>query len=350
MSARLGLASAVSVVTAALALGGCQAPLLPSWRLTDFRVLGVKVTVPAGAPGLAQPARGEQFTLSLLTADPMTRDVQTIWLVLPHAASPTDLAGGGTSATNSGLSSGLLATLIPTCLANTPLPVPASMFQCGGGSAPTFVVPDSGGGPDASGHESLTSVAFACAGGTIVPETDSSTGELFRCQGEGARGWEFVRSVYVRSATEATPNHNPTIAAINFGLPPATLTPIAPDVPAVLPRCTDQPVQTGREMGHSSCPLYQFTVDFTADSREAYTERDPLSGASVAQTELLSVRYLVERGTLDSATRSDAEGDPMSIMDDNYLAPADPGPVRVWVVASDGRGGFDWMVRTLMVQ
>jgi hypothetical protein len=48
-------------------------------------------------------------------------------------------------------------------------------------------------------------------------------------------------------------------------------------------------------------------------------------------------------GELDSLRATAAEPDV------DWTAPAEPGPVQVWIVARDGRGGVGWLVRTVQV-
>jgi hypothetical protein len=215
------------------------------------------------------------------------------------------------------------------------------VFQCGGGPTAHFVVPASGGAPDSSGREALSVLGYACAGGTIMGDADAATG--FTCNGADAKGWQFTGTYHVHSPMAANPaNRNPSISEVRFGM--GDMIPaIAANAPPTIPHCTD----TSRM---SSCPTFRFEVGFTPDSRESYTQLDPISRQPTMQTEHLTTGYVVDHGTLAGAFRTDSSADPTSSMSDDFHAPAEPGTVNVYIYTSDGRGGFDWTTRTVNVR
>jgi hypothetical protein len=310
------------VVVALVAASGCTRPATEVWQLTDFRVLGVKVEP-------AEPARGERFTLTLASADPRRREVQVVWIVCATALGSAGMgADAGASA-----SGGCTVVTDPS----SPLPFPDLRSRV------TARVPEGGGAPDPQGREALTVLGFACAGGTLGAPADGGTQPT--CNGADARGWQFTRTVYVRPPEGSAlnpPNANPAIAEVRFGGEGAVAA-ITQESPPSVPRCTDH-------SRNSSCPRYRFEVGFTPASRESYREVDPVSRAVTTRTERLTTGYVVEGGTLAGGFRTDSIADPMSRMDDEWVAPERAGTYRVFVYVSDGRGGFDWTERAVRVE
>jgi hypothetical protein len=81
-------------------------------------------------------------------------------------------------------------------------------------------------------------------------------------------------------------------------------------------------------------------------SAEAYPVVDPLADALVIQRESLQVSWFVTRGSLDAgvtvagAATSSANG---------WTVPPTAGPVHLWVVLRDSRGGSDFAEQVLQV-
>lgn len=300
-------------------LVGCGETTEQVWQLTDFRVLGVQVEPPEAMPG-------ETVTLTLVTADVRPRPVQVVWIVCAAAVSVTGLEDAGTGG-------GRCSVVTDP---RSPLPVPDLRTTV------SVTVPPSGGGLDASGRQVLTVLGFACAGGTIAPPASGSTQP--RCEGSEARSWQFVRSIHVWAETSLNSerNRNPRITEVRFGLD-GREAPIVHDAPPTVPRCTDR-------SRTSSCPRYRFEVGFSPESRERYRVRDPVSGAIETRTERLTTGYVIEGGTLAGGFRTDSSVDPMSDMENEWVAPERAGTYRLFVYVSDGRGGFDWAERWIRVE
>lgn len=310
---------------AALASASCGPDLTAAWQLTDFRILGVRTTVVAD-PTRATPARGEPTTLEMITADTQTRPVKVVWLIL---------SGGNLSALPIGGSSGGTMTDAGTpaiALCDIPqlaLDLPGVQLRCG--PRTQFTPPMAGGGgSDGRGRDSLSIIGMACAGGSIYADTSAGT-IPFKCTGEGARGWAFTYTLFLKTAT--TINHQPRIRGVRAGLPGATPTEVTMAMPYVARTCADQTSRT-------TCPKVRFTVDFEGDSREAYTDRDPNSGLDVPRTEHLITGFITTGGKWDGAFRTDSDPIPMAPMENDWLPPATPGMHRILLYATDGRGGF----------
>jgi len=75
--------------------------------------------------------------------------------------------------------------------------------------------------------------------------------------------------------------------------------------------------------------------------------KEPLVGGGV---ESLGYSFFATAGSLSSLPSTDttATGEPADTFVD-WTAPADPGPVRMWVVVRDGRGGTGWLERDISV-
>jgi len=158
---------------------------------------------------------------------------------------------------------------------------------------------------------------IACLGGAIG--LDPAT-MLPRCA--GGDGEVFLRTVRARRGAA---NHNPRIARVRLGgfvLPP--------DEPMVFRG-------PGQIRG-------MVRVEFVEGAREAYDEAQP-DGSVRRVRESLVTQFLTDAGELGGSFRADGEGAdaPHEMF---YLAPV-ARDARLWVVVSDGRGGFDVAARAL---
>lgn len=190
--------------------------------------------------------------------------------------------------------------------------------RCDG--APTVLAGDVarftlGAAPDAGAPWSF--VGIACLGGSVA--LDPTTMQP-RC--DGGEGEVFLRTVRVRTNA---PNHNPRIARVALG----DLT-LSADTPAH--------ITAGRAAS--------LRVEFEADAREATTEAQP-DGTTRATREELLTQFVTDTGTLEGSFRSDDDG-ATGAHAMQFTAPAS-GAARIWVVLSDGRGGFDVAARTIVV-
>jgi hypothetical protein len=81
---------------------------------------------------------------------------------------------------------------------------------------------------------------------------------------------------------------------------------------------------------------------WTADSAEPYVKFDPASQTLVGERESLRVSWFSSDGTFDDTTTGRSSGDTATTSDDGWTAPTQPGPVHIWVVLRDSRGGLDF--------
>lgn len=314
-----------------------------AWQLTDFRILGVRAYAES-EPARNSPRRGEMAVVELTTADVRERNVRVAWLITDSASfgAPTSSDGG----------TGAAPTIPSISICDTPdfaLDFPGLTLRCG--TRASFTVPSTG-GPDARGRESLTIFGVACAGGRIrvrgtnsdAGSTASTGGVPFECTGGEARGWPFQYTMLVGSAAGGTGNDNthPRITGVRAGIMGGTLSEVTDTAIPRIQRCADQSRM-------SMCTKLRVEVDFNEGARESYPERDPNTNMIVMRDERLVTGFIITNGKLSGGFRTDTAAEPRSVMGNDFLPPKDPGDVRMFVYATDGRGGFDAREITIRV-
>lgn len=310
----MNLLRAVVAVGGALALGGCGDDLAPAWSIRAFRLFGAKienVTRGAADPGVTEAAPGEQVRMTLSYVDPSTspRPVNVTWVFCAEAT---------VMGTTFGCSARGLSVLT--------------------GPSVTYEVPRIEFSVDPANRPRVQVVAMACAGGTIA--LDPST-RLPRCQGEGSESWVMTRSLLVRTAETLPPNHNPVIDRVGFilsGRPLAEAMEVGAATPLRVPRCTTDP-----------CIEHSFEVGVAAGSRETQSTFD-LQGNRVMTPERLVFGFFTDKGEMDNTFRVDSAVAPNGPILNRWMAPREPGPVRLVFTAQDNRGGFDVVERTVVVE
>jgi hypothetical protein len=88
---------------------------------------------------------------------------------------------------------------------------------------------------------------------------------------------------------------------------------------------------------------------WTADSAESYVKFDPASQTLVDEREALRVSWFSSDGAFDDTTTGRSSADVATTSDDGWTAPAQPGPVHLWVVLRDSRGGVDFQSADVQV-
>jgi hypothetical protein len=82
---------------------------------------------------------------------------------------------------------------------------------------------------------------------------------------------------------------------------------------------------------------------------ERYVVFDTTSGGLVDQREGIAVSWFATRGAFDSDATGRAGADTQTTSDNGWQSPTQPGPVDIWVVLRDDRGGVGWQTYTLDV-
>jgi hypothetical protein len=83
-------------------------------------------------------------------------------------------------------------------------------------------------------------------------------------------------------------------------------------------------------------------VGWTADSPESFPVLDPVAQALVTHREAMTVSWLASDGVFAAANTGRAEDDPALFATTTWTAPSTPGPVHLFVVLRDSRGGVDF--------
>lgn len=336
------------LLTAGLALSsalGCGPQFDPSSEVTTLRVMGVKKDKPYAQPG-------DDVNLKLLWHDPKGRDVQRVFIggcVNP----PGDLYYGCFQAFQE--------------------------FQQQGGMPPVAFADDftvtlpsdivSGRGPVEPGQTpyGLYIVFFAvCAGELELAMGEPSEGGAVpvRCRGEGGEllgSDDFIVGYSTIYSFLGVSNTNPDFTVDGGGAgeflvagKPVKADCIGADCqgkPAVEVDCDAEPercIAPCDDDGDTSCPA----IDVAPAIAQSVVERDDVSsdlfGSEV--TEQQWINYYVDQGSIsevrllnDSTTGWNAK------FRGQLRAPKAAGPLQVWAVSHDNRGGMDFARVTLRV-
>jgi hypothetical protein len=337
------------LLTASLALGstlGCGPQFDPSSEVTTLRVMGVKKDKPYAQPG-------DDVTLNLLWHDPQNREVQRAFIggcVNP----PGDLYYGCFESFQRLQASGNL---------------PPIGFQ----DDFTVTLPDdivSGrGGPVEPGQPryGLYIVFFAvCAGQLDVVMGESSEGAAVpvRCldeSGEPLGSEDFIVGYSSIYSFDGVSNTNPDFAVDGAGAGEFLIAgkkvqadcvgadcqgkaPVEVDCAAEPERC----IAPCEDDGDPECPA----VEVAPAIDQSVVERDDVSSDLFDSevTEQQWINYYVDHGSIsevrllnDSTTGWNAK------YRGRLRAPKDAGPLQVWAVSHDNRGGMDFARVTLRV-
>lgn len=276
-----------------LAVACSDTEFTPRWRVDRFRLLAVVADTPDALPG-------DTVTLTAVTAERagVSTNVALVWLPCARVA-----IDNNTGARTCSDAVSAVVTGNPARVALTEAPLDGAPW---------------------------TVFGLACAGtprldqGSLVP----------RC--EGGEGEVFVRTIRQRGAVA---NHNPRIARITFDGAELREGEEGRVAPCAL---------TDADEREESCAAHTLRVEFADDARESVVEVQS-DGSTRTIPESLVTEFLVDGGDLAGAFRSDNDSEGGAVSHANsYRAPAS-GTVRVWVIARDGRGGFDVAQRALAV-
>lgn len=335
------------VAALALASSACGPQFDPSNELKALRVLGVQKDKPYAQPG-------DEVTLQMLWHDPQGRaDVQRAWIggcINP----PGDLFYG--------------------CFAQQGQAEPGAV-PIGGGDSFTVQIPDdiiSGRqGPFEPGQRryGLYMVFFALCAGELSFDTEvdpnavGATGLPIRCldgDGEPLGSEDFIVGYSSIYSFQDVSNRNPVfepgpegkgefliggqaVPADCLGAECQATGPVEPDCSGDDARCID----ACADDGESSCPAIEVAPSIVQEA-----ETDPVTsdiyGSDV--TEQMWVNYYLDRGAINEVRLlNDATAGWNEKYRGQLRAPKDPGPLQIWAVAHDNRGGMQWSRVTLQV-
>ncbi|HEX3849476.1 MAG TPA: hypothetical protein VHW01_00835 [Polyangiaceae bacterium] len=168
-------------------------------------------------------------------------------------------------------------------------------------------------------------------------------------------------------ANRSRDNQNPTLTdVVVSSRAGVSLTPEGADMPlsvsagealtlsASWPSCPDMPV-----CGDGICSPLEAVQDCPADCTtphgcpgpEPYAYLDPVQHEVVSRHEAMRVSWFASAGSFSSDHTGQPESDYMiTSSDDTWTAPTTSGPVFLWVVLRDDRGGVDWKSFQVQVQ
>ncbi len=342
--ASLLLAGALSVLAAV----GCGPQFDPGNEVKTLRVLGVKKDKPYAQPG-------DEVTLQLLWHDPQGRtDVQRLFLggcINP----PGDLYYGCFAQYAQKAAQGSL-----------PKPGDGDAFKV---TLPEDIISSRPALEPGQPRYGLYIVFFAVCAGTIELVTtpgnpDGSSGLPIRCLDDAKKplaSEDFVVGYSSIYSFEGISNENPSFTVDAAGLGQFTVADkslvadcvgdACEGAPAVDVDCGVEPdrcIKACADDGDPTCPA----ID-VKPAIEQKVEKDEVSsklfGANV--TEQMWVNYYIDRGGISEVRLLN---DTNSGWNPKYrgqlYAPKDPGPLQIWAVIHDNRGGMEFSRITLGVK
>lgn len=92
------------------------------------------------------------------------------------------------------------------------------------------------------------------------------------------------------------------------------------------------------------------TTPKTCGGAEEFLYYDLITRDLVKRRESMRVSWFANGGAFDEDRTGRDEADPATSIDNTWTAPKSPGPVRIWVVLRDARGGVDFRALRIDVQ
>lgn len=132
-------------------------------------------------------------------------------------------------------------------------------------------------------------------------------------------------------ASTYVPNHNPALADLTLD-PAGVATPLYAAAQASPP----QPATIALSQ------TVTLQADFTADSAETFPVWNVLTLTLDIQRESLRVSWFATGGSFEHDVTGRSETDPETFTQNVWHAPETPGPVYLWTVLRDDRGGIDF--------
>jgi hypothetical protein len=191
----------------------------------------------------------------------------------------------------------------------------------------------------------------------------SSASERIACQPVGVS-----QAVFVQFFNGYRLNANPVVSALSFAQPDGGLTRIdasAPGTPAVVspgqhvslevdwPACPTTPVcgdgicSAGETA--TACPK-DCTTPKGCGGAETYLYIDPTSRQVTTRRESMAASFYTTAGTFEDDSVGRDETDLANNVVNGWTAPSAAGPVHLWVVLRDARGGIGWASAAVTVQ
>jgi hypothetical protein len=344
-------ALALALLTGPALSSGCAAGFAPSSQVDGLRVISVAADAPYAAPG-------EQVKLTLTYGDSRAGAAAPTILWLNGCVDPDGDSYYGCYAQLAGLFQGISD--------------PQKLIETGAvGFGPTFsfTLPDDiiSRRPKPAAGNPYYGIAYvffaACAGKLqiVPPEGTSAAGSFplgcFNDKGERLGADSFVPGfTQVYAFADGRPNNNPPIDDLT--LDGESITGDATTGPKVAHCHVPEddrlgPPSCGKLDPSRECTSYQISIKVPADVDEV-AEVDPSAPQADGQPlrETVWVDYLSDTGDFKSDARlvSDAVTGLQPDLAVEWFPPPDPGPVRIWAVVHDNRGGQTVIERFVVVE
>jgi hypothetical protein len=324
----------VTRVLRGLALAGACAACTPTFSddtstVTAPRLLAVQATPAEAAPG------GDFAMTALYVGPEGVQDPSSIaWsicLLQKPLGDPDPIAPGCFADASSGLS---------------PLGTGGSASGAVPSNACELFGPESP--PPAPGQPAARPTDPDATGGFYLPVSVESDGdqwsaalERIACQPAGV-----TQAVFTAFSNGYVLNQNPTVASLARVDADGGMTAIAPDAPGAGPALTVSAGQRAAlEVAWPACP----SVPAACGGAETYLYVDLTSKLIATGRESIVASWYATAGTFDRDRMGRDGSDPATTADNGWTAPMSPGPVHLWLVLRDGRGGVGWGSYTVTV-
>ncbi len=333
-----------SAIGLALSFLGCGAQFDPQSELQTLRVLAVQKDAP-----YAKPGQDVELRMLYYDASPdAPRPIQVAWFSGCFDP-PGDLYSGCFE---------LLANEY-----GGSLPPDA---QVGSGERFTFTMPDdiiSSRPPPLDQRQppyGLAYVFFAACAGTLDAAPANESGFPLACYGPDGKPLgadDFVAGFSAIYAYDGYVNENPIVTGFQVEgktvtptcigddcldyVEPATIDCTSGDVPCI-PSCGDD--------GDDSCPDH--SIKPIIDRASAEVDQVSVDAYNEAFEEQMWVSYYVSGGGVKSDVRllNDAKKGWSEDHGTQFHAPKQTGPVHIWAVVHDNRGGVSWVRQDVVIQ
>ena len=221
----------------------------------------------------------------------------------------------------------------------------------------------------------LAYVFFAVCAGNLGVAPDAASGEVFpigcfdKQSGEQLASRDFVAGYSAIYAYEDVNigNQNPAVDDFAFNgalLSTLRAAPTDPPPPELCLNCVDPPpdvalpcdsakitcIEVCPDDGDPKCPEIPIRPVIERNHAEDDDVARVAHGSDIK--EQMWINYYVDRGSVASDVRllNDATTGWNDDHGTNFFAPKDPGPVNIWAVVHDSRGGVTWARATVIVQ
>jgi hypothetical protein len=202
--------------------------------------------------------------------------------------------------------------------------------------------------PPAPGQPAARPTDPDATGGFYLPVSVESAGdqwsaalERIACQPGGV-----TQAVSTAFANGYVLNQNPTVASLVSLEADGGTVAIAPDAPGAGPALTVSAGQSlALEVTWPTCP----SIPAACGGAETYLDVDPTSKQIATGRESMVASWYATAGTFELDRVGRDGTDTATTVDNGWTAPTSSGPVHLWVVLRDARGGVGWGSYTVTV-